>query len=85
MIEKLTPATNSISPAAERMRRHRERKRKGLHLVQVLLRESEIGALIDAGLLDECSRNDWNAVTEAVHQLFDRIFSRNPRNVFRMW
>jgi hypothetical protein len=54
-----------VSPAAERMRRHRERKRQRLRLLHVLLRESEIDALIVSGLLQQQSRNDQSAVTEA--------------------
>jgi hypothetical protein len=54
------------------MRRHRERKREGLRLVQVLLREHEISTLIASGLLHQKSRGDSAAVTEALHQFFDR-------------
>jgi hypothetical protein len=49
--------------------------------VQVLLRETEVAALIASGWLEERSRNDPHAVTDALHGLFDRIFSRMMRNV----
>jgi len=44
-----TPTT--LSPAAERMRRHRQRRRKGLQCIVVELRQSEIEALIRKKLL----------------------------------
>ena len=47
-----TDATSPVpSPAAERMRRHRERQRDGLRCLTIELRETEIGALIQKGLL----------------------------------
>ena len=73
----------SISPAAERMRRHRARRRRGLRLVQVQLHEFEVDALIGSGWLEERSRDDPNAVVNALHRLFDRVFSRITRNVSR--
>jgi hypothetical protein len=54
------PTTDPVprSPAAERMRRHRSRKRKGLRCVSVQLRETEIDVLIKMGLLTADARND---------------------------
>jgi hypothetical protein len=74
-----------ISAAAERMRRHRARRRQGLRLVQVQLRETEIGALIESGWLEERSRNNPNAVVGALHRLFDRVFNRMTCNAARTW
>jgi SOS response regulatory protein OraA/RecX len=74
------PATKSISAAAERMRRHRQRRREGLRSLTIELREAEIDALIRSGFLERGSRNDANAVTEALYRVFDRIF-RVTRNV----
>jgi hypothetical protein len=62
------------------MRRCRARRRKGLRVVQVQLRETEVDALIETGWLEESGRNDRNAVIKAVHRLFDRVFSRMTRN-----
>jgi hypothetical protein len=62
------------------MRRTRARRRGGFRLVQVLLRETEVNALIESGLLEERSRNNPNAVIDAVHRLFDRVFGRMTRN-----
>jgi hypothetical protein len=72
-----------VSAAAERMRRHRQRKRAGLRPVQVLSRETEVVALIESGWLEERSRNNPNAVVDALHRLFDRVFSRMRRDVAR--
>ena len=67
------------------MRRHRARSRQGLRLVQVLLRKSEVDALIESGWLEERSRNNPNAVIDALHRLFDRVSSRMTRNAPRTW
>jgi len=74
-----------VSPAAVRMRRYRARRREGLRLVQVQLRETEVDALIESGWLEEHSRNNSNAVIDALHRLFDRVSSRMTRNAPRTW
>jgi hypothetical protein len=84
-IGKPAPATGSISAAADRMRRHRQRKREGLRLIHVLLRDSEINALIYHGLLDERTRNDATAITQALHDFFDRTLGRTRRSSARPW
>ena len=43
--------TTQRSPAAERMRLHRERKKNGMRCVMIELRETEIDALIRKGFL----------------------------------
>jgi hypothetical protein len=48
------------------------------------LREAEIDAMIRSGLLEKGSRNDANAVTQALYRLFDRIF-RVTRNLSTSW
>jgi hypothetical protein len=52
--------------AAERMRLHRERRRRGLRRVQVELHVTEIEALIRKGYLAHGSRNDRDAVELAI-------------------
>jgi hypothetical protein len=59
------------SPAAERMRRHRERRREGLRCVTIELRETEIDVLVQKGLLKADARNNSRAVREALYQYFD--------------
>ena len=44
---------NARSPAAERMRLHRERRRRGLRCLVIELRETEVDALIRGGLLEQ--------------------------------
>jgi hypothetical protein len=62
--------TNSIpqsSRAAERMRRHRQRRRNGLRCLNIELRETEIETLIRKGLLKAETRNDLRAVRKALY------------------
>jgi hypothetical protein len=60
------------SAAAERMRLHRERRRKGLRCVTIEMRESEIETLVRMGLLRAEMRDDASAVTEALYAHLDR-------------
>jgi hypothetical protein len=59
------PAT--YTAAAERMRRHRQRRRDGLRCLVIELRETEIDALISNGLLKPEMRNDTSAVIDALY------------------
>jgi hypothetical protein len=59
------------SPAAERMRRHRERRREGLRCLAIELRETEIDVLVQKGLLKADARNNSRAVREALYRYFD--------------
>jgi hypothetical protein len=63
-----TPIT--CSAAANRMRAHRDRRRKGLRCIRIELRETEVDVLIRKGLLRPDARNDLNAV---VHALYDHL------------
>jgi len=45
----------SLSPAAERMRRHRKRRRNGLRCLRIVLRETEIDTLVRNGFLEHAS------------------------------
>jgi hypothetical protein len=82
MIKNPMPATK-VSAAAERMRRHRQRRRQGIRSLQVLLRETEVDLLVETGLLEERSRNDPNAVIHALHHILDHVFGRARRNLAR--
>ena len=68
----------SISPAAARMRRHRQRQREGLRCLTVQLRETEIEALIYRGLLKSETRHSKNAIINALHAFFDHTLSMTP-------
>ena len=65
------PRTRSRSPGAERMRRHRDRRQKGLRCVRIELRETEIDVLIRRGRLARDSRGDLGAVRKALHGFLD--------------
>ena len=61
----------SRSAAAERMRAHRNRRRKGLRCIRIELRETEVDVLIRKGLLRTDARNDLNAVVKALYHHLD--------------
>jgi hypothetical protein len=70
----LVPATAepvARSPAAERMGRHRERRRDGLRCLTIELRETEIDALIRRGLLKAETRNDMVSIIKALYAHLD--------------
>jgi hypothetical protein len=66
-----TTSLPTISPAAERMRRHRERRRNQMRCFIVELRETEIDALVRRGLLNKETRNNAGAVINALYIFFD--------------
>ena len=68
------PTTPPIarSAAAQRMRAHRDRRRKGLRCIRVELRETEVDVLIRRGLLKPDARNDPSAIRDALYVHFDR-------------
>jgi len=61
-----------VTPAATRMRRHRERRRDGLRCLNIELRATEIDGLIDKGLLKPETRNDKKSIIEALYAFFDK-------------
>jgi hypothetical protein len=63
------PATRSA--AAERMRRHRERRRDGLRCVTVEILESEIDALARRGFLKADARNDLRSIEMALYKFLE--------------
>jgi hypothetical protein len=58
---------SSPSRVAERMRRHRERRRDGLRCLIIELRETEVDALIQKRFLKSDARNDNNAVRDGLY------------------
>ena len=64
------PATRST--AAERMRRHRERRRDGLRCLIIELRETEIDALARNSFLKADARNDPYAIEMALYEFLER-------------
>jgi hypothetical protein len=69
--ERMNELSLHRSPAAERMRRHRERRREGLRCLAIELRETEIDVLVQKGLLKADARNNSRAVREALYRYFD--------------
>jgi hypothetical protein len=73
------PPSSSEAPsgslAAERMRRHRQRRRDGLRCLVIELRETEIDALISKGLLKPEMRNDTVAISDALYAHLDRTIA----------
>jgi len=67
-----------ISPAAARMRRHRQRQREGLRCLTVQLRETEIDMLVCRALLEPEMRNNKNAIIRALYAHFDLTLSMRP-------
>ena len=66
------------SPAAQRMRLHRERRRNGLRCLMVELRETEIDVLIGKGLLSGEMRHDPRVVCEALYAHLDQPLGSTP-------
>jgi hypothetical protein len=68
-------ATPTRSTAAERVRRHRERRRDGLRCLTIELRETEIDALARNGFLKADTRNDPYAIEMALYEFLERTLS----------
>jgi hypothetical protein len=69
------PTAVPRSAAAERMRRHRERRREGLRCLTVELREQEIDALVRNGFLKADTRNDPYSIEMALYEFLERTLS----------
>jgi hypothetical protein len=66
----------SPSRAAERMRLHRERRRRGLRCVTIEVRRSEVDRLIERRLLAPEEQGDGRALRRAIHKLLDVTLGR---------
>ncbi len=64
-----------ISPAAERMRRTRNRRRDGMRFVGIDVRDSEVAALVRRGLLAAHEQGDGAAISEALCALLDEVLA----------
>ena len=65
----------SLSPAAERMRQHRERRRQGLRCLMIEISDTEIDAFVHMGLLKSEMRDDAEAVSVALYEHLNRTLS----------
>jgi hypothetical protein len=68
----------SRSPAAARMRLHRERRRHGLRCLTIELRETEVDVLIAKGLLNSETRHDSHVVRQALYAHLDQTLGSAP-------
>jgi hypothetical protein len=66
----------TVSAAAERMRRHRERRRDGMRCLTIEIRDSEVEALVRKQLLKPDARNDQNAIRDALYAYLDHTLGR---------
>jgi hypothetical protein len=70
------PEATARLSAAERMRLHRERRRSGMRPLWIELRVTEIDALVRIGFLKAETRNDANAIREALYEYLDQTLGR---------
>ena len=81
-VETITkPPTNRVSaqsPAAERMRAHRQRRRKGIRCLTVQLFDTEIDELVRRGFLPAVARNNLQAVRDALYKHLERTLAPQP-------
>jgi len=78
MTDDPTAKGEGLTPAAERMRRYRQRRRDKFRCLTIELHETEIEALIHKGLLSHEMRNDTIAIIEALYAYFDRTLVVTP-------
>ncbi len=67
----MTARTPMQNPAAERMRRSRQRRRDGLRFFGVELRATEIDTLVARGLLHPDQKDDYAAVVGALYAFLE--------------
>ena len=74
--EEETPAARYRTKAAERMRRHRARRKRHCRIVAIEVGDFDIAGLVRLGLLAERDCEDVVAVGDALHRLFDETIAR---------
>jgi hypothetical protein len=76
----IPPTTEPVprSPAAERMRLHRQRRRDGRRWLSIEIWETEVDALICKGFLKAVARNAPDAVREALYAFLDGTLGCKP-------
>ena len=77
MVQDAVPDDHSAahSPAAERMRRHRERRRDGLRCVTLDVHDGEIDALARRGFLKSDARNDLRSIEMALYEFLEHTLA----------
>jgi hypothetical protein len=66
----LSPAMRPLT-GAQRMRRHRQRRRRGLRCTTAVLNEAQIEGLVRRGWLARERREDGAAIRTALHHYLD--------------
>jgi hypothetical protein len=66
----------SAAPAAVRMRRLRDRRRRGFRVALVEISQQDMQALITTGVLDRALAADLSAVEAAIGKVLDRLAER---------
>ena len=71
------PTGEPVQPSATamRMRRYRDRRSKKLRCLMVEIRDCEVDALVQMGLLNQETRNDTAAITDALHSFLDETLN----------
>jgi hypothetical protein len=82
---ELTLISAGHSPAAARMRLHRERRRAGLRCLTIELRETEIDVLVGKGLLNSEMRHDSHVVRQALYAHLDQTLGVQHRVAKHPW
>jgi hypothetical protein len=67
--------SRALTPAAERMQRHRNRRNKKMRCLIIEIRETEIESLINNGLLSLETRNDMAAIRDALYSYLDQTLN----------
>jgi hypothetical protein len=70
-----TGNTAHSTPAAIRMRAHRQRRKAGLRCILAEIRATEIDVLIRRGLMKADTRHDAKAIRNALYQHLDDTLS----------
>ena len=70
---EMSDAPEEITPAAQRMRNSRARRRDGLRTVRVDVHDSEIDVLVRRGYLDDQERDDRELIGLAIAQLLAEL------------
>lgn len=72
-MKTLVAELSTISCSAERMRAMRERRKAGLRVIQLQVRDTEITGLISCRLLAAEDRDDRDAIATALGKLLDAV------------
>jgi hypothetical protein len=76
--EQPTTEPTPRSPAAQRMRLHRQRRRDGRRWLSIELWETEIERLVTKGLLKADARNASDAIRDALYAFLDGTLGSRP-------